>query len=54
MEGRKTGAEGENEQTQLHIATLPEAHRLIRNLHGPLSHLQYLKLIGDYETMKLL
>lgn len=54
MEGRKTGAEGENEQTRLHIATLPEAHRLIRNLHGPLSHLQYLKLIGDYDTLRLL
>ena len=54
MQGRETGAEGEDEQTQLHIATLPEAHRLIRNLHGIMSHLQYLKLIGDYETLKRL
>jgi 8-oxo-dGTP pyrophosphatase MutT (NUDIX family) len=52
--GRQTGAEGENEHTQLHIATLPDAHRLIRNIHGIMSHLQYLKLIGDHETLKQL
>ena len=54
MHGRQTGEEGENEHTQLHIATLPDAHRLIRNIHGVMSHLQYLKLIGDYETLKQL
>ena len=54
MHGRQTGEEGENEHTQLHIATLPDAHRLIRNIHGVMSHLQYLKLISDYETLKQL
>ena len=54
MDGQLTGEESENEHTQLHIATLPDAHRLIRNIHGVMSHLQYLKLIGDYETLKQL
>lgn len=54
MHGRQTGEEGENEHTQLHIVTLSDAHRLIRNIHGVMSHLQYLKLIGDYETLKQL
>ncbi len=54
FEGRPTGAAGENEHTQLHIATLPEAHKLVPNIHGVMSHLLYLKEIGDYETMKLL
>jgi 8-oxo-dGTP pyrophosphatase MutT (NUDIX family) len=54
MHGRQTGEEVENEHTQLHIATLSDAHRLIRNIHGVMSHLQYLKLIGDYETLEQL
>ena len=54
MHGRQTGEEGENEHMQLHIVTLSDAHRLIRNIHGVMSHLQYLKLIGDYETLKQL
>ena len=54
LDGQLTGEESENEHTQLHIATLPDAHRLIRNIHGVMSHLQYLKLIGDFETLKQL
>ncbi|MFD2573499.1 NUDIX hydrolase [Spirosoma soli] len=54
FEGQSTGAEGENEHTQLHVVTLPEAHRLVPNIHGVMSHLLYLKEVGDYETMNLL
>jgi 8-oxo-dGTP pyrophosphatase MutT (NUDIX family) len=51
LNGKSTGEEEENEHTQLHIATMPEAHKLISNMHGIMSHLQYLNLVGDYQTM---
>lgn len=54
MHGKQTGEEGENEHTQLHVVPLPEAHRLLSNIHGVMSHLQYLKLVGDFDTLKLL
>jgi ADP-sugar diphosphatase len=54
LHGKSTGAEGENEHTQLQIATLPEAHGLVSNMHGVMSHLLYLQKTGDYETMKRL
>lgn len=54
LNGRKTGAEGENEHTRLYVATLPEAHRLVHNIHGIMAHLLYLQQVGDYETMKVL
>lgn len=54
LKGQSTGEEDENEHTQLHVATFPEANRLVSNIHGVMSHLQYLKLVGDYETMALL
>lgn len=49
MHGRQTGEEGENEHTQLYIATLSEAHKLIHNMHGIMSHLLYVQRIGRYE-----
>ncbi len=54
LHGRSTGAEDENEHTQLHIASMVKAHQLVVNLHGVLAHLLYLKEVGDYETMKAL
>lgn len=54
MDGQSTGAEGENEHTKLHIAPLPEAHRLVRNIHGVMSHLLYLQRVGDYDLLKQL
>ncbi|SOD96978.1 NUDIX hydrolase [Spirosoma fluviale] len=54
MNDKSTGAEGENEHTQLYIATFPEAHGLVSNIHGVMSHLQYLQKVGDFETMKKL
>lgn len=54
LHGRQTGEEDENEHTQLHIATLAEAHRLVRNLHGPMSHLLYAQKIGDWALLKML
>ncbi|WP_128544765.1 NUDIX hydrolase [Larkinella soli] len=54
MHGRRTGKASENEQTRLHVASLPEAHRLVSNLHGVLGHLLYLQAVGDYDTMKRL
>ncbi|MCX6212956.1 NUDIX hydrolase [Spirosoma sp.] len=51
LNDKSTGAEGENEHTQLHIATLPEAHGLVSNIHGVMSHLQYLQKVGDFETL---
>jgi 8-oxo-dGTP pyrophosphatase MutT (NUDIX family) len=54
LSGRSTGEEGENEHTKLHVATFPEAHKLVANIHGVMSHLLYLKEVGDYETLKSL
>jgi 8-oxo-dGTP pyrophosphatase MutT (NUDIX family) len=54
MHGRSTGEESENEHTQLHIATLPEANQLVVNIHSVLAHLLYLKDVGDFESMKAL
>ncbi|WP_018621837.1 NUDIX hydrolase [Spirosoma luteum] len=54
MHEKSTGKEGENEHTQLHIATFPEAQQKVANLHGVLAHLLYLKQVGDYELMGLL
>ncbi|MBC3787493.1 NUDIX hydrolase [Spirosoma utsteinense] len=51
MNDTSTGEEEENEHTQLQIVTIPEAHKLVSNLHGVMSHLLYLQLTGDYETM---
>lgn len=54
LNGNQTGAEGENEHTQVCVVPMPEAHRLIRNIHGIMSHLQYLKLVGDSDTLNQL
>jgi ADP-sugar diphosphatase len=54
LNGKSTGEEEENEHTQLCIATMPEAHQLVSNMHGVMSHLLYLKQVGDYQTMALL
>ncbi|WP_223834295.1 NUDIX hydrolase [Spirosoma profusum] len=54
LDGRSTGEEGENEHTQLSIATFPEAQQRIANLHGILAHLLYLKQVGDYGLMRQL
>lgn len=54
LSGKSTGEADENEHTQLHVATLPEAHGLVSNIHSVMSHLLYLQKVGDYETMKAL
>ncbi|GAB3903107.1 hypothetical protein GCM10028803_30960 [Larkinella knui] len=54
LHGKSTGKASEQEHTRLHIATFPEAHRLISNLHGILGHFLYVQATGDYETMKAL
>ena len=54
MHGQSTGEEEENEHTQLHVATFPEAHELVSNMHGIMGHLLYLQRVGDYDTMKSL
>lgn len=54
LNGKSTGKEGENEHTQLHIATFPEAQERVVNLHGVLAHLLYLKQVGDYGLMSQL
>ncbi len=54
LNGQSTGEEDENEHTQLRVVPLPEAHRLVGNIHGVMSHLLYLQQVGDYETMKQL
>lgn len=51
MDSQTTGEEGENEHTQLQVATFPEAHGLVSNIHGIMSHLLYLQKVGDYETL---
>ena len=54
MHGKQTGEEEENEHTTLLVMPFPEAHRAVRNMHGVLGHLLYLKQIGDYEMMQRL
>lgn len=54
LHGRRTGKAEEQEHTTLHIASLPDAHQLVSNMHGVLGHLLYLNEVGDYETMKRL
>ncbi|GAB4023348.1 NUDIX hydrolase [Spirosoma koreense] len=54
IDGQQTGKESENEHTSLRIVTFPEAHRLVSNIHGVMSHLQYLKLTGEYVLMSQL
>ncbi|GAB2563735.1 hypothetical protein [Spirosoma aerophilum] len=54
LNGKSTGAEGENEHTQLLIATLPEAYGLVSNIHGVMNRLLYLQKVGDFDTMKVL
>jgi|GEM_PF-5585085 len=51
LDGRSTGEEGENEHTQLHVTTSPDAQRKVANIHGVLAHLLYLKQVRDYELM---
>lgn len=51
MDDKSTGEETENEHTKLQIVTIPEAHKLVSNMHGIMSHLLYLQLTGDYATM---
>jgi ADP-sugar diphosphatase len=51
LENKSTGEEDENEHTELHVAPIAEAHQLVSNIHGVMSHLLYLKAVGDYETM---
>ncbi|UHG94172.1 NUDIX hydrolase [Spirosoma oryzicola] len=54
LKGKSTGEEDENEHTTLHVATFPEAHKRVSNIHGVMSHLLYLQKVGDYETIKTL
>jgi ADP-sugar diphosphatase len=51
LHGKKTGKAEENEQATLHVATFPEAHRLVSNLPGIMGHFLYLQAVGDYQTM---
>ncbi|RRB09358.1 NUDIX hydrolase [Larkinella rosea] len=52
IDGKQTGEAAENEHTRLQVATFPEAHKLISNLHGIMGHFLYLQAVGDYETMQ--
>lgn len=52
LHGKQMGEAAENEHTQLHVATFPEAHQLVSNLHGIMGHFLYLQAVGDYNTMK--
>ncbi|GAB3781437.1 hypothetical protein GCM10028818_35530 [Spirosoma horti] len=54
MDSQMTGEKEENEHTQLRVVTFPEAHRLVSNIHGIMSHLLYLQKVGDYERLALL
>ncbi|GAB3279522.1 hypothetical protein GCM10027347_54300 [Larkinella harenae] len=54
LHGKQMGKASENEQTELHIATFPEAHQVVSNIHGIMGHFLYLQTVGDYETMKML
>ncbi|WP_266364344.1 NUDIX hydrolase [Tellurirhabdus rosea] len=51
---KNMGNSHEFERINTFIATLPEAHKLVNNVNGLLIHFLYLKVVGDYDTIKLL
>jgi ADP-sugar diphosphatase len=52
FQDKDMGVLSEHERIRTSVVTLPDAHRLIRDVSGLLLNFLYLHAVGDYETMR--